>query len=190
MTSCYHTIYTAMLDKIAKFKLERKKWREQLFVTMNAKKIELDKALLAFEQSIEMVDKRIARMEEKVLPQLRARKLHEDSQLQSMVKWFSGLTVLRENPKLKYVSNQRYQNACSKIAHLEEELTNAVEEESSSEESTKRRERDKKSSAQARKSRNCDRRKEKIKSDMLFVTRSHLILNIRRILPQVRQCSK
>ena len=102
-----------MLDKIAKFKLERKKWREQLFVTMNAKKIELDKALLAFEQSIEMVDKRIARMEEKVLPQLRARKLHEDSQLQSMVKWFSGLTVLRENPKLKYVSNQRYQNACS-----------------------------------------------------------------------------
>lgn len=168
---------------------------------MNIRKTELDEALITFEKRLEIVNQRIAKMEKKFLPQLRARKLARQSnaqfitQKEHVAKWFDGLAMVRENPSLKYVSNSRYQNICAKIEKVERELR--ALEESCAELDIEQEENDEKSDAKATINENCD---------MMETTYNHkpsqrvmehatansenrclLIADIHRILPEIRQ---
>ena len=88
--------------------------------------------------------------------------------------WFDGLTLTREDPKSKYPSNMKYQNACAKIELVQDELTSYERKSPSSEQNGE-------ISKTGTYLNTCDRLSESV-SD-----RSMLIAHIQRILPEIRQ---
>ena len=137
----------------------------------------------------------IERMEKHFLPQIRAgnktlkRQSAPTTPHEEIAEWFETLSVPKQNLKLKYRSNDRYQNACDKIDKIENELeefedryalNNAKSRNSDSTNSPENGRSHWESS-----SKNCEHDQQTMRTKL--EERNELITEIFKILPEVRQ---
>ena len=154
---------------------------------MNSKTSELDKALLTFAERLQSVNKRISKMENKFLPQLRSRKLLDSPMYKDTVEiWFRDLYLPKENPKLQYTTNNQYQSVCENIERLEMELNDFEE---SFDQDEMKATHGIQSSA-VRSNRKCDSQNTACSNEpreRISEERNELIASIFKILPEIRQ---